>query len=93
MTDEIERLLATPLSADEDGRLAGLDAGVWRRIEERQARRRAGQVRLAVMAAALVIGVANGGVLGRAFEPRPSDIQVFSVSAGLSPMTRFEVGG
>ena len=51
------------------------------------------QVRLAVMAVALLVGVTNGGMLGQAFKPGRSDIQVFSVSAGLSPMTRFEVGG
>ena len=51
------------------------------------------QVRLAVMAVALLVGVTNGGVLGQAFRPGHSDIQVFSVSAGLSPMSRFEVGG
>jgi hypothetical protein len=45
------------------------------------------------MAVALLVGVTNGGVLGQAFKPRPSDIHVFSVSAGLSPMTSFEVGG
>ena len=52
-----------------------------------------GQVRLAVTAMALLVGMANGGVLGQVFKPRPSDIQIFSVSTGLSPMSRFEVGG
>ncbi|MNJ66117.1 hypothetical protein D3C77_621680 [compost metagenome] len=50
-------------------------------------------MRLAVLAFALLVGVTNGGVLGQAFKPQPSDIQVFSVSAGLSPMTSVEVGG
>ena len=93
MTDDIERMLATPLSSDETADLTGLEGRVWRRIEERQAQRRQGQVRLAVLAFALLVGVTNGGVLGQAFKPRPSDIQVFSVSAGLSPMTSVEVGG
>ncbi|GAA0779396.1 hypothetical protein [Brevundimonas olei] len=93
MTDDIERMLTRPLPGDDDARLADLEGGVWRRIEERQAQRSAGQVRLAVMAVALLVGVTNGGVLGQAFKPRPSDIHVFSVSAGLSPMTSFEVGG
>ena len=92
MTDDIERMLTRPLPGD-DVRLADLETGVWRRIEERQAQRRAGQMRLAVLAVALLVGVTNGGVLGQAFKPRSSDIQVFSVSAGLSPMTSFEVGG
>ena len=93
MTDDIEHRLATPLSAEDASRLTTLEDGVWRRIEERQSQRRMGQVRLAVMAMALLVGVANGGVLGQVFKPRPSDIQIFSVSAGLSPMTGFEVGG
>lgn len=93
MTKDIDRILATPFPADETLRLAGLENHVWRRIEERQEQRRSGQVRLAVMAVALLVGVTNGGMLGQAFKPNHSDIQVFSVSAGLSPMTRFEFGG
>lgn len=93
MTDDIERMLATPLPDDGATPLAGLEEQVWRRIDERLAQRSMAQVRLAVMAVALVVGVTNGGVLGQAFRPGHSDIQVFSVSAGLSPMTRFEVGG
>ena len=89
----MERMLATPPSSYETSRLAGLENRVWRRIEERQEQRRMSQVRLAVMAVALLVGVTNGGVLGQAFKPRHSDIQVFSVSAGLSPMTSFEFGG
>ena len=93
MTDDIEHRLAAPLSTEDMARLADLEGGVWRRIEQRQVQRRMGQVRLAVMAMALLVGVANGGVLGQVFKPRPSDIQIFSVSAGLSPMATFEVGG
>lgn len=93
MTDDIERLLATPFPDVGAAPLAGLEQQVWRRIDERLERRRMAQVRLAVMAVALLVGVTNGGVLGQAFRPGQSDIQVFSVSAGLSPMTRFEVGG
>ncbi len=93
MTDDIEHRLAAPLSAEDMARLADLEGGVWRRIELRQSQRRMEQVRLAVMAMALLVGVANGGVLGQVFKPRPSDIQIFSVSAGLSPMSSFEVGG
>lgn len=93
MTDDIEHRLATPLLAEDMARLADLEGGVWRRIEQRQSQRRMGQVRLVVMAMALLVGVANGGVLGQVFKPRPSDIQIFSVSAGLSPMANFEVGG
>jgi len=93
MTDNIEDRLAAPLSAEDTARLANLEGGVWRRIEQRQSQRRMGQVRLVVTAMALLVGMANGGVLGQVFKPRPSDIQIFSVSTGLSPISRFEVGG
>ncbi|MEN5146031.1 hypothetical protein [Brevundimonas diminuta] len=93
MTDDIERMLATPFPDAEAAPLAGLEEQVWRRIDARMEQRRARQVRLAVMAVALLVGVTNGGLWGQAFKPERSDIQVFSVSAGLSPMTRFEVGG
>ena len=93
MTDDIEHMLSASLPGDETTRLADLEGRVWRRIEQRQEQHRIGQVRLAVMAVALLVGVTNGGVLGQAFKPRHSDIQVFSVSAGLSPMTSFEFGG
>lgn len=92
MTDDIEHMLATPFAAG-DAVPAALEAEVWHRIDARMEQRRARQVRLAVMAVALLVGVTNGGLWGQAFKPGRSDIQVFSVSAGLSPMTRFEVGG
>lgn len=91
MTEAIDRMIET---APEDvAPLAALEAGVWRRIEDRQARRRMGQVRLTVMVMALIVGAANGGLFVLTPKPRPSDIQVFSVSAGLSPLSRLEVGG
>lgn len=93
MTDDIERMLATPPPSEDSALLAGLESRVWRRVEAHYAQRRQDRMRLAVLAVALVVGVTNGGVLGHASKPRPSDIQVFSVSPGLLPLTRVEVGG
>lgn len=91
MTEAIDRMIEiAPAGA---APLAALEAEVWRRIEDRQARRRMGQVRLTVMVMALIVGAANGGLFVLTPKPRPSDIQVFSVSAGLSPLSRLEVGG
>ncbi|WP_427789817.1 hypothetical protein [Brevundimonas diminuta] len=92
MTDDIRHMLAPPFP---DSHIApdSLEADVWRRIDKRLEQRRARQVRLTVTAVALLVGVANGGLSGQAFQPGRSDIQIFSVSAGLSPMTRLEVGG
>lgn len=93
MTDDIKRMLAGPLPEGEVARLSGLEDRVWGRIQELKTRKHINQLRLAVVAAALLIGVTNGGGVGQAFKPRTSDIQVFSVSAGLMPMTRLEAGG
>ena len=91
MTEAIDRMIEiAPVGA---APLAQLEAGVWRRIEERQARRRTGQVRLTVMVMALIVGAANGGLFVLTPKPRPSDIYVFSVSAGLSPLSSLEIGG
>lgn len=91
MTEAIDRMIK--IASPDGAALADLEAGVWRRIEARQARRRTSQVRLAVMVMALILGAANGGLFILTPKPRPSDIQVFSVSAGLSPLSRLEVGG
>lgn len=91
MTEAIDRMIK--IASPGGAALADLEAGVWRRIEARQARRRTSQVRLAVMVMALIVGAANGGLFILTPKPRPSDIQVFSVSAGLSPLSRLEVGG
>ena len=91
MTEAIDRMIK--IASPGGAALADLEAGVWRRIEARRARRRTSQVRLAVMVMALIVGAANGGLFILTPKPRPSDIQVFSVSAGLSPLSRLEVGG
>ena len=91
MTEAIDRMIK--IASPGGAALADLEAGVWRRIEARQARRRTSQVRLAVMVMALILCAANGGLFILTPKPRPSDIQVFSVSAGLSPLSRLEVGG
>ena len=91
MTEAIDRMIK--IASPGGAALADLEAGVWRRIEARQARRRTSQVRLAVMVMALILGAANGGLFILTPKPRPSDIQVFSVAAGLSPLSRLEVGG
>ncbi|WP_292050865.1 MULTISPECIES: hypothetical protein [unclassified Brevundimonas] len=93
MTDNIERMLAVPLPEGEVARLSGLEDRVWDRIQELRARRHTHRLRFAVVAVSLLIGVTNGGGLWQVFKPRPSDIQVFSVSAGLMPMARLEAGG
>ena len=91
MTEAIDRMIE--IAPPGGAALSELEAGVWRRIEAHQARHRTGQVRLTVMVMALIVGVANGGLFVMTPKPRPSDIQVFTVATGLSPLSRLEVGG
>ncbi len=92
MTDDMERLMRAAAPADE-ARLGGLEAAVWARISARHERARAGQVRFAAVALALVIGVANAGLMLMAPRPEPSEMRIFTVSAGLSPLASLDVRG
>ena len=92
MTDDIQTLIAATASGDE-ARLAGLEDGVWIRVDQRRAQMRMGQVRLAAVAMALVIGGGNGGLMLAASRSAPSEMQVFAVSADASPLTRLDARG
>ena len=92
MTDDIERLIGAAAPGDA-ARLAGVEDAVWSRIGERRDRARMGQVRVAAVAIALVVGGANGGLMLMAPRPEPSELRIFTVSAGLSPMASRDVGG
>jgi len=85
MTDEMNRLIGA-FAPGEDARLAGVEDAVWARIGERREQARLGQVRVAAVAFALVIGVANGGLMLLTPRPEPSEMRIFTVSAGLSPL-------
>lgn len=92
MTDDIETMIAAGGPVDA-ARLDGLEDRVWARVGERREQRRMGQVRLAAVAAALVIGGVNGGLMLATARPAPSEMQVFTVSAGSSPLARLETRG
>ncbi len=92
MTDDMNELIATVAPGD-SARLAGVEDAVWARIGERRDRARMGQVRVAAVALALVIGVANGGLMLMAPRPEPSEMGIFTVSAGLSPLSGLNVRG
>lgn len=86
MTEEIERLIGADAPEDA-GRLDGLEEAVWARIAVRRESSSMGQVRVAAVGMALVLGVANGGFLLLASpRPEPSELRIFTVSAGLSPL-------
>lgn len=91
MTEDIDRLIATTRQTGHAS-LSGLESDVWRRIEDRVGERRMGQVRVAAMAMALVVGVANGGLFALSARSEPSEMQVFSVSGSLSPIAILGAG-
>ena len=92
MTDDLDRLIGAVAPGD-DLRLAGVEDAVWARIGERRDTAPMGQVRVAAVALALVIGVANGGLMLLAPRPEPSEMRIFTVSAGLSPLSGLDVRG
>lgn len=92
MTDDINRLIGATAPSDA-ARLSGVEDAVWARIGDRRERARMGQVRVAAVALALVIGVANGGLMLMTPRPEPSELRIFTVSAGLSPLASLDVRG
>lgn len=92
MTDDMNRLIGT-VDPIEAARLAGLEDAVWARISARRDRARLDQVRVAAVAFAVVIGVTNGGLMLLAPPPEPSEMRIFTVSGGLSPLSRLDVQG
>ncbi|MDQ3126239.1 MAG: hypothetical protein M3Q74_11645 [Pseudomonadota bacterium] len=88
----MNRLIGTVAPGDA-ARLAGLEDAVWTRIGEFGEPARVGQVRVAAVAIALVIGVTNGGLMLLAPRPEPSELRIFTVSAGLSPLASLDVRG
>ena len=91
MTEDIDRLIATARPAGQV-LLSKLESDVWRRIEDRVGEQRMGQVRVVALAMALVVGVANGGVFALSARAEPLEMQVFSVSGGLSPIAILGAG-
>jgi len=91
MTGDVDRLVSTGPPAGHVS-LSGLEPDVWRRIEDRVGERRMGQVRVAALTMALGVGVANGGVFALSARAEPSEMQVFSVSGGLSPIAILGAG-
>lgn len=92
MTDDMNELIAA-VAPGENARLDGVEDAVWTKIGERRDRARMDRVRVAAVALALVIGVANGGLMLMTPRPEPSEMRIFTVSAGLSPLSGLDVRG
>jgi hypothetical protein len=92
MTDDMDGLIGVVEPVDA-ARLAGVEAAVWARVAEHKDRARIGQVRVAAVAVALAVGGMNGGLMLFAPRPEPSEMRIFTVSAGLSPLAGLDVRG
>ena len=92
MLDDIDRLIGGGRH-DGQAQLAGLEDKVWARVGDRRDQACMGQVRVAAIALALVVGVANGGFMLLSPRPEPSEMRVFTVSTGLSPLSGLDVRG
>lgn len=86
MTDELERLIRAEGSPDMS-RLDGIEHAVWARVGAREARRRLTRTQGAALGLSLMIGLTSGGLLMLSPRPAPSEMKVFSVSTGLSPLS------
>lgn len=71
--------------------LARLEADVWNRVKEIQSQRATGRIRLAAVAMALLIGLANGGLGAKFAQATSSEMAVFTPAA-MSPLARMEIG-
>lgn len=86
--DDVERILAIPLSAEEMARLEALEGRVWQQVNSRMAQRQMGRLHLAMVAVALVVGIVNGGIAVQYFQPADNEMQAFSLSSGLIPLNQ-----
>lgn len=75
----------------DEAALDRLEDDVWNRVKTIQSRKATDRTRLAAVGLALVIGVANGGLVAKFTDAPASEMAVFS-AARLSPLARLEVG-
>lgn len=88
--DELENWLRRAASGDGVA-LDRLEEDVWSRVKTIQAQRATDRIRLAAVAMALVIGIANGGLGAKFAQTTASEMAIFSVAA-TSPLVRLEAG-
>ncbi len=93
MTDDMDRLIGMVAPGDA-ALLASVEDTVWARVDELgRDGAQAGRVRAAAVAIALVMGVTNGGLMFLTSRPEPSEMRIFTVSGGLSPLASLDVRG
>ncbi len=88
--DELENWLRR--AAPGDGvSLDRLEDDVWSRVRVIQAQRATDRIRMAAVAVALVVGLANGGLGATFAQTTASEMSIFSMAA-TSPLVRLEAG-
>ena len=94
MDNRLDRTLASLKAEPLDRRLDQLEPGVWARIEAARLSRDSASlflpVRAAAVVAALVFGVALGGVGAGEARAERQEVAVFSLDARLAPSTLLE---
>ncbi|MEG1452990.1 hypothetical protein [Brevundimonas sp.] len=90
--NDIDSVLAAQSPIGSDLLLDGMETRVWQRIEARIERARTVRMQGAALAVALVVGIVNGGIAVRHFQPAPDEMQAFSLSSGLIPFSQTELG-
>ena len=88
--DDLENWLRRAASGDGVS-LDRLEEDVWSRVRAVQAQRETDRIRVAAVAVALVVGLANGGLGATFAQTNASEISIFSVAA-TSPLVRLEAG-
>lgn len=88
--DDLENWLRRAASGDGVS-LDRLEEDVWSRVRAVQAQRATDRIRVAAVAVALVVGLANGGLGATFAQTTASEISIFSVAA-TSPTVRTEAG-
>ncbi|MGE7197468.1 hypothetical protein [Brevundimonas naejangsanensis] len=88
--DDLENWLRRAASGDGVS-LDRLEEDVWSRVRAVQAQRATDRIRVAAVAVALVVGLANGGLGATFAQTTASEMSIFSVAA-TSPLVRLEVG-
>lgn len=90
---DLDQLIAGFEDSAAEPSFDGLEAAVWRRVAERHERRRAETLRVAIVAVALVAGIANSQWLVPTASAHPAGETLFHPTVGLAALTSAEIGG